>query len=155
MRVEGLLIPEALVGLIEAGIWPKDEQETSRQYGSPLAPRERIQAMAPEESELVLIHPPFRTVAQHRSGGERFWDWEQAAASGIDVALTIPIGDFGLGSDAPIVLDYRVDRNRPKVLRLRYGASHAENRWVEMAPTFEAFAEALGLNQAGLNQVRR
>jgi hypothetical protein len=138
---------EALVRLIESGVWPRTELEANRQNLSPLASRERISALAPEESELFLLPPPFGTVARYRAHGEEFWDLELAAPSGLEFSLTIPIADFGLGSDAPIVLDYREDRKNPRVLRLRYGATHADNRWVLMAPTFDAFVEAIGLGQ--------
>lgn len=63
---------------------------------------------------------------------------------GIDVDQTIVLGDFGLGSDAPIVLDYRLDTANLCVLRLRWSIG-AANCWVVMAPDFVTFVAALGL----------
>src|SRR5262249_20166537 len=138
----------SLLRLIAAGVWPATEYDVNRQHNHPLATRERVRALAPEESEIVLLHPPFRTVRWLVEHGDEFWNREQAAPRGLDFALAIPIGDFGLGSDAPIVLDYRSERGSPKVLRLRYGQSHADNRWIELAPTFDAFADGLALWQS-------
>jgi hypothetical protein len=68
-----------------------------------------------------------------------------AAPEGIDFDLALDIGDFGLGSDAPILLDYRVDAENPRVIRLRWSPGGEDNRWVVMASTFDSFVEALGL----------
>ena len=67
-----------------------------------------------------------------------------AAAHELDAGLTLLIGDFGLGSDAPIALDYRKDICNPSVIRLRH-VQDGDNwgkmisTWVEIAPTFDAF----------------
>lgn len=49
-----------------------------------------------------------------------------------------------MGSDAPIVLDYRLDAVNPRVLRLLWTIG-AGNRWVVMVPDFATFFAALGL----------
>lgn len=67
---------------------------------------------APEESAIFLYAPPFHTVAAYiegvkkRFGVDRFWA-TYAALESISPELALVIGDFGLGPDAPIVLDYR------------------------------------------------
>ena len=60
----------------------------------------------------------------------------------IDPALTLIIGDFGLGSDAPIALDYRKDLNNPSVICLQWNLN-ADNHWGEIAPNFAEFAQML------------
>ena len=60
----------------------------------------------------------------------------------IDPALTLIIGDFGLGSDAPIALDYRKDLNEPSIIRLQWNLE-ADNHWVEIAPSFAEFVAML------------
>ena len=57
----------------------------------------------------------------------------------------LDIGDFGLGSDAPILLDYRGDVANPRVIRLRWAGGGKGNEWVVMAPDFSSFVAALGL----------
>ncbi|HEY1187433.1 MAG TPA: hypothetical protein VGE74_07230 [Gemmata sp.] len=57
----------------------------------------------------------------------------------------IEVGDFGLGADAPVALDYRDGTDEPRVIRLLWAGGGSRNRWVQMAPDFAAFAEAPGL----------
>ena len=56
-----------------------------------------------------------------------------AEPEGIGPDLARIVGDFGPGSDAPIVLDYRFDAVQPQVLRLRWSRSEG-NRWIVAAP---------------------
>jgi len=103
----------------------------------------QIQALAPDESDLYLEAPPFVTVRAVLADGS-FWNERTADLGNIDVDRTIIIGDFGMGSDAPIVLDYRLNAVSPRVLRLRWSIGD-ENRWVVMAPDFATFVAGLGL----------
>jgi hypothetical protein len=50
---------------------------------------------------------------------DRFWSLQVSAPDSIDHAKAVCIGDFGLGSDSPIVLDYRENRDAPVVRYLR------------------------------------
>jgi hypothetical protein len=61
---------------------------------------------------------------------------------------SIVMADFGPGSDAPILLDYRFDLARPRVLRLKWGPAARNNTWVIAAETFHEFAGTLGLGTA-------
>ncbi len=72
---------------------------------------------------------------------DSFWSDPNSAFMEIDPDSTILIGDFGLGSDAPIALDYRKDKNTPAVIRLLWAKDG--NHWVEIAPNFAAFAKHL------------
>lgn len=79
-----------------------------------------------------------------RNGGAGdFWE-EFGALDQIDPELALVIGDFGLGSDSPIILDFRQAQN-PPVLRLQWGPRGQGNRWVQGAPDFDEFASMLGL----------
>lgn len=138
-----LALPPLLNELIAAGRWPRTPAEALRQNLAPLVAVARIQALAPEESDLHLEAPPFMTVRAVLADGS-FWNERTADLGHIDVDRTIIIGDFGLGSDAPIVLDYRLDAVNPRVLWLLW-PSEAQNRWVVMAPDFATFVSALGL----------
>jgi len=57
----------------------------------------------------------------------------------------VVIGDFGLGSDAPIILDYRRDVKRPTVLRLKWGRTFADNRWIVASESFAVMCATLGI----------
>jgi hypothetical protein len=139
-----LAVPRLLDELIAAGRWPRDQQEEMAQNLKGLAAPERVQALAPEERLIYLLSPPFVSVREE-SEHNMFWYSDIAAPRGISFDMSLIIGDFGLGSDAPILLDYRADENHPRVIRLRWSGNGTTNEWVEMAPDFETFADTLGL----------
>ena len=139
-----LAVPLLLDELLIAGRWPRDEKEANAQNIKPLASQERVMALAPEEQWLFLYSPPFYTVRQ-RSVCNRFWTWDKATPHGIDFDLALDIGDFGIGSDAPILLDYRENATNPRVIRLRWSPFGKTNEWVIMAPNFTSFVASLGL----------
>ncbi len=138
---EHLPLPQALSNLIESGFWPTTEADSLAQNLKSLVPRDRIKAFAPEEDSIYFYQPPFATVSLCKKHGEQFWDWPMSAAHEIDADKTILIGDFGLGSDAPIALDYRRNTNSPSVIRLKW--SQEGNNWVEVAATFEDFIKLI------------
>ena len=153
MLVGGLAIPQGLLDLIAAGFWPDTHQGIVQPE---LLPPDVVSALFPGEHGLFLYAPPFQTVGQLVADGERFWTDEIAAPGEIDFNLTIAIADFGHGSDAPIVLDYRRDREEPAVMRLQYSSGQAppgpaagpRTGWVVIADTFDQFANSLGLDEA-------
>lgn len=136
-----LPIPRELTDLISTGFWPRDWDQALAQHLRPLVPKSSVRRFAPEEDQVFLFPPPFLTVRQRLKPEEMFWTDPQIAVHEIDPDLTLLIGDFGLGSDAPIVLDYRDRPDEPRVIRLRWAADG--NHWVEIAPTFAAFAAYL------------
>ena len=103
-----------------------------------------MRRLAAEERTIYLLPPPFPTIRERCREGP-FWTSPDADPDGIDFDLALDIGDFGLGSDAPILLDYRQDIANPRVIRLRWSSDGGANRWVVMAPDFASFVEALGL----------
>jgi len=147
MSASELAIPYELNALIVAGRWPKDEQEANGQHLRSLVSSERVAQIAPQETTIFLYPPPFHTVREYSRGSEpNFWKSRMAAADEISFDHSVVIGDFGLGSDTAIILDYRHSRDNPLVLRLSWGVGGgADNHWCEIAPTFAKFAELLGL----------
>jgi hypothetical protein len=145
MRVDGLLIPDVLLAAIDAGRWPRTADEALKQNLRPLVPEERIRRLAPEESQLYLYPPPFATVARALAGSGRDFYTRFGAVEQLVPEATIEIADFGLGSDALVVLDYRAGPTDPRVLRLLWPGDGQSNRWVVMAPDFPTFVEALRL----------
>ena len=143
----GLLLPESLVSLIEAGRWPRNKQESGRQNRELRVPVEHIHKFAPEENWIYFDAPPFGkpeiTLASlNYFRGEP--DTESPPGD-IDFERAVIIGDFGLGSDAPIALDYRKNLSNPSVIRYRWSPYGKTNRWVYVASSFEEFAELLQL----------
>lgn len=145
-KVGDLLLPKRLVALIDAGLWPHTAAQARRLDQNCNVPKDRIHLFAPEENQLYLAVPPFRTIAQRvRSDKANFWS-RFGALEQISPELSVDIGFFGLGSDSTIVLDYRQGGSNPPVLRLKW--HHSEpNIWVYCADSFEEFADMLGLDK--------
>jgi hypothetical protein len=139
-----LKIPRLLEEMLTAGRWPRNAAEANARCGHPLFSQERLQAVAPGEHTIFLLPPPFLTVREQVVGNP-FWTEDYAAPDGIDFDLSLDIGDFGIGSDAPILLDYREKADNPCVLRLLWSRGGSSNQWVVMAPDFPTFVAALGL----------
>jgi hypothetical protein len=138
-------LPKRLIALIDSGLWPRTDAEERQQNLRSLVSAERIQLFAPEERKIYLLKPPFRTVAKRMSGGEeKFWS-RFGALEEISPELCLQIGAFELGSDSPILLDYRQDNSSPAVIRLLWRKPQP-NTWVRCADSFDQFANMLGLD---------
>jgi hypothetical protein len=112
----------------------------------PIVSADHVQRFAAEESLICLQPPPFPTIAQQRAAGGAGDFWEQfGALDQIDAEQALIIGDFGLGSDSPIILDFSRNASNPPVLRLRWGPRGQGNTWVQGARDFDEFATMLGL----------
>jgi hypothetical protein len=176
MGEKTLPIPSLLLDLVERGIWPADEAQarefesayqerpatTDKQpeilkpLGPPRVSVERIQRIDRSEDALHLEPPPFLSSRQRTSiawaVSERPQYERYFAPDEIDRDLMIEIGDFGHGSDKPIILDYRNDLKEPSVYRLAFsrvisptdGTKSWDNHWVKIAPSFDDFARLLG-----------
>lgn len=138
---DDLPIPPGLSRLIEAGVWPSVDRALAQSLHPVVAPQD-VGRLAIDEESLFLDPPPFSTLADEVATNPHFW-LEHGALGEIDPDRALIIGDFGSGSDAAIVLDYRRSHDEPAVLRLAWGSEG--NHWVEISPTFESFARVLGL----------
>ncbi len=139
-----LKLPPLLLELIDSGRWPRNRDDAIKQNLKSLASPENIQLLASDESTLYLLAPPFHTVRE-KSVHNKFWFDPSSVPSGIDFDLAIDIGDFGLGSDAPILLDYRESLSHPRVIRLKWSGHGKNNEWVRMADSFSDFVTTLGI----------
>ena len=127
MQPSAFVLPEQLRALIELGLWP-----------SPVR-RDCVKAFAPDENELVLYKSAeFTTVGNILRIG-RTMSPERWAVQDIDPDRTLLIADFELGSDSGVALDYRDAGREPSVIRLFWPGKRQPNRWIEVAPTFDAF----------------
>jgi hypothetical protein len=139
-----LAVPRLLEELLAAGRWPRNSAEANAQNLKPLVSPERVRRLAPEECTIYLFPSPFQTV-RARSKQNPYWYSPMSDPDGIDFDLALDTGDLGLGSDAPILLDYREDVSNPRVIRLWWPGNNKPNRWVVMAQDFQSFVDALGL----------
>jgi hypothetical protein len=146
MEVDGLTLPGELVQLLDDKRWPRDAAEAERQHLQPIVPSGAVQNLAADETAIFLYPPPFGAVRAGSSGVAPFWNDPRSAPGEISFAKSIVIGDFGLGSDSPIILDYRVSLSTPRLLRLKWGAISEGNHWILLAKDFREFAEKLALH---------
>jgi hypothetical protein len=142
LSVGSLSIPDLLIVLIEAGRWPRDGsaakvQNLQSPFSAPV-----IQTFAPEERTIYLYAPPFHTIREEVEGGHGL-SAEQLAVREIAPELTVPVDDFGLGSDTVLALDFRSAPSQPSVIRLQWRLPNEPNRWVKVADDFAAFWKML------------
>jgi hypothetical protein len=149
MVFDGLEVPALLEALILAGRWPRNAREAMAQESHPLVPSECVRQFAPGNTSIYFMAPPFRSIATEvalRTANDRFWA-QYGALNQISPARSLIIGDFGIGSDSPIILDFR--ESNPPVLWLKWpeiGPPNLNTRWIEGAITFDKFAQMLGLS---------
>lgn len=125
----------------------------NEQQFKPLVAADRVQRFAPDETLICLARPPFATIAVHRDAGGSGDFWSKfGALHQIEAEKSVVIGDFGLGSDSPIVLDYSRNSFDPPVLRLRWSGNGTQinTEWIEGARNFDHFAELLGLSSSSV-----
>jgi hypothetical protein len=79
-----------------------------------------------------------------KGGGRNFYSGDGALHELVPEA-SVEIGDFGLGADAPILLDYRAGPTDPRVITLEWADRGKANYWVVMAQDYDEFVELLGL----------
>lgn len=118
------------------------------QDSHPIIATEIVKRFAPEEKSICLAQHPFSTIARERDlCPSDFWE-RFGALEQINPQLALTIGDFGIGSDAPIILDYSGNPSNPPVLRLRWGSADEVNQWVRVSSDFDEFAQILGFDES-------
>lgn len=140
MRDTTFEIPPQLLTLIEKGCWPKNDKEAKAQNSKNRISTESLKSFAPDEDYIFLCPPPFIQLSEEVKGNKEFWT-EYGAIDTIEPGKCLIIGDFGIGSDTVIILDYSENISSPGVKRLvwhTYG-----NYWETIASNFSEFIEKL------------
>lgn len=144
-------MPALVDDLLRQGRWP-DSQGYS---GRPVVAGSPVEAIMHGENEIWLFGPPFHTVDDNLEWFEQFRE-----PGHIDFAKAVIIGDFGPGTESPIVLDFTSEPAQVKALQItgyhpnpRAGSAPwpegysfgFEGHWVTLASSIEEFVERLGL----------
>lgn len=140
MVVDGLLIPDQLQAMLAEGRWPRTADEAAKQNLHSRVPEDRNRRLR----RVYLYAPPFHTLARVVAGGDGFYS-RFGALHELVPELSVAIADFGLGADAPILLDYRAGPTEPRVIHLEWADRGDANYWVVMAENFAEFVDLLGL----------
>ena len=139
-------IPERILHLVELKIWPLNSLEAKFQNTKSFVNEELISKIAPDESSIYFSgFESFDTLENEFSQNYEFWV-KEGAINEINPKNCIVIGDFGLGSDAPIVLDYSNNPSNPSVKRLVWGKQ--KNYWEKIADNID---ELLNKLEFGIN----
>jgi hypothetical protein len=146
MRVHQLEIPKALCQLIDAGVWPTAPDEVGRQEYEPILGEDAAKVLSPEDTKIVLMNPPFHTIADEVSDGNEWWIEDLSNVGEIDYDKAVIIADFGIGTDSPIILYYD-QPEPPSVMYLKWSWSGmaSVHSWVRTHSSFEEFASDVGL----------
>jgi hypothetical protein len=136
-------IPNLLSELIERQAWTLPESPPSLivDLGAEAAHR-----LSPEDNHLILMPPPFHTIADEIEDGNTFWEADLSNVGEIDYSKALIIADFGLGSDSPIILYYE-QPDHAKVMYLKWVITNhqAEHCWITTHSNFRDFAIDVGL----------
>ena len=149
-----LKLPSRLSALIADGRWPLNNRDANLQNVTPV-PCPTVWN-EPDCPGIFLYPPPFLSAAEFKNERD-FW-MTYCAPAEIDLELAVPIGDLGLGSDAPIILDYRDDRDAPRVQLLKWSRAPSgrhDNHWITVARNFDEFCDLLGLDTVDWEGKRR
>jgi hypothetical protein len=140
MVINGLPLPGDLLALMEAGRWkaPLDHSGIDRLF--PENGGLCLYSVELMESETRTLFDPQLQVPAWLGVPD-----PDNPPGDIDPPLAVFVADLGHGFDQPIALDYRVSRERPRVITLRWGESGKWNRWVFVAPDVRTFAKLAGL----------
>jgi hypothetical protein len=141
MVVDGLLIPDLLDIMLAEGRWPRTVDEASQQNLLSRVPEDRNRRVR----SIFLYAPPFHTVARIVAGSGGDFYSRFGALHELVPDRSVEIADFGLGADAPILLDYRSGPSDPRVIYLEWADRGESNHWVVMAQNFASFVDMLGL----------
>ena len=124
-------LPPALVELLHRGLWP-----TSGTKADARIPLEVAKAWDGHSNGVNLEQP--LTLQDEIERNPSFWE-EHGALKQIDPRRFVIIGDFGPGSDSPIVID--LDDNELPVLHLNWLPDG--NTWNHLAQSFDSFVTTI------------
>jgi hypothetical protein len=132
MLVNGLRLPLELVEAIESGKWqpPADDSLYAEIFGD--------EPDLPSFYNLAAIDRENRSWRSVSPSDFLFQVTQESL--GLSVELSLVVAD--LGPDRPIVLDYRLSVDRPRVV---YLGGAGVPRWSEIAPTVGRLLELLKL----------
>jgi len=139
-------LPQEIVELVEARIWPRTEEEYAAQELNPKIDQELVQNIAPLFSVICFDLLPLQSIQELIDEGDD--SWQVPSLNKVDFRKTIVIGDFGSGSDTVIALNYENNPEEPSVIRMDWYNEdnpnlHDRVRWVKISSSFLEFCKLL------------
>ena len=142
MQEHDFHIPKRIISLDEKGVWPSSRSSIFEQDKSPLTKEYLVKKIAPEE-KYICFSPidSFYLLSSEFENNDVMM--ELGAIDQIDPNLCLIIGDFGIGSDSYIVLDYSEKKLNPCVKRLVW--KDGGNYWEKISNSVDEFLDVLKL----------
>jgi len=111
--------------------------------------------VSPDDDQLVLMIPPFHTIAIEIARGNSWWRDGLTNVGEIVYENALIIADFGPGSDSPVILYYE-QMGEPVVMYLKWSVADGKvsHSWCQSHRSFDDFARDGGL-VAGENHQSR
>jgi hypothetical protein len=146
--INGLLMPELLVALIQDGHWvhPGDDRlrEVIPFLVDPIDFLHTPEAMARESSGHLADDPQLSAIF-HTVRGSRVVKPVELPWLDVDRSFFVAVNRWP-GDDVGIALDYRTDELDPRVVASDWGSGQT-CVWHEVASTFSGFVRLLGLER--------
>ena len=137
-------LPERILQLEACGIWPTEKSGMNAQDVEPITKEKLVKKIAPDENYIC-----FASIKNFYLLSEEFEHnqvmKEFGAVNEIDPKSCLIIGDFGIGSDSYIVLDYSDNKLAPSVKRLAW--NKGGNTWEKLASNVDEFFDILDVRQ--------
>ena len=146
MNTPHLPIPEHLTALIAQGAWTPTGATPGMMIN---LGKDAAHRLSSEDDELILMPPPFHTIADEVVGGNSWWNTYLGNVGEIDYSKALIIADFGMGSDSPIVIYYQ-PLTEPVVMYLKWErqGQQIKHSWIRTHSSFVDFAKDVGLINA-------
>ncbi len=143
MKTSDLALPDLLTELIAMGKWTPTGTLCGGMYDLGVDAARRL---SPDDDQLVLMPPPFHSIADEVQGGNSWWMTYMTNVGEIDYEKAVIIADFGMGSDSPIILYYELI-NEPCVMYLKWTWNDRKpiHTWTKTHQSFRDFAADVGL----------
>jgi hypothetical protein len=150
MKTSDLPIPALLAQLIAADLWTPTGTLCGGMFN---LGENAARKLSLDDEQLVLMPPPFHSIADEVRGGNAWWMTDLTNVGEIDYEKALIIADFGMGSDSPIILYYdRIDEPVIMYLRWIWNKRKPSHSWTKTHSSFRDFAFGVGLLETQAQQ---
>lgn len=150
MKCPELRVPKMLLEFVDMDIWPSTPEKANKQHIISIISIDKLKEFAPDENNIFFYPIPFYTINDLYTKEPEFWEL-YGAIHKINPNLSLVIGDFGLGSETILILNFSENINNPSVYRLKWNKG-IDNSWIKVADNFDVFSEMIGLGSASRNK---
>ncbi|OZG69944.1 hypothetical protein BTA51_28605 [Hahella sp. CCB-MM4] len=148
MNLQKAELPPKLLRLISNSWWPMENSDIIEQDVSPHVSKNLVKALMPEEEKVCFYPYPFLTFQKYIDDGYEFCSLSTENGGNIIPSKVLVIGDFGIGSDALLAVDYSDENSEPRIIKQMWVETDCVSEpahWRVVSDTVEEFFAALEL----------